>query len=364
LNYEAAVKEKDLLKLILSIRQQRYMLVVDESYYVKNPDARRSEAVAEIRELCDRAVVLCGTPAPNSARDIVHQVNIADQGVTFDHVTLPEDEEEARTTIAKALGSTIYLRRLKREVNPSLPQKQFERVGVDLQPIQQTLYDEARDNLILQVRQVDEIQFARHLASFLAQRMALLQLCSNPGCIDPAYAETPAKHLALDYLLRELIDEGRYKVVIWSYFRYSLQALADRYARYGIARIDGTVNDMEERSEAIQRFQKDAETRIFLGNAAAAGAGITLTAAHHAIYESFSNQAAHYMQSVDRIHRRGQEHEVTIHVLLARNTLEDREFERILNKERLAWDLLGNKYDEPITRERFLAELGAEVAHK
>src|SRR5207248_334210 len=99
-------------------------------------------------------------------------------------------------------------------------------------------------------------------------------------------------------------------------------------------RIDGSVTRIEDRIEAIERFQNDPTVRLFVGNAAAAGAGITLTAAHHAIYESFSNQAAHYMQSVDRIHRRGQEHDVIYHVILARDTIEEHEFERILDKER------------------------------
>ena len=156
----------------------------------------------------------------------------------------------------------------------------------------------------------------------------------------------------------ELVDSQGNKVVVWSFFRHSLQAIADRFKSYGLVRIDGSVTKIEERMEAIKRFQEDPNIRIFLGNAAAAGAGITLTAAHHAIYESFSNQAAHYMQSVDRIHRRGQEHDVTYHVLLSKDTIENREFERLLEKERAGRDLLGDRYEEPITRDRFLADLG------
>jgi SNF2 family DNA or RNA helicase len=63
------------------------------------------------------------------------------------------------------------------------------------------------------------------------------------------------------------------------------------------------------------------------------------------------------MQSVDRIHRRGQTYDVTYHVLLAKNTIEEHEFDRLLDKERASRDLLGDRYREPLTRERFLAEL-------
>src|SRR6185503_9358594 len=171
-------------------------------------------------------------------------------------------------------------------------------------------------------------EFTRNLRSFLAKRAVLLQICSNPSSVDPLYSEKPAKLSALDFLLRELIETRNRKVVIWSFFRRSLQAIAERYRHYGLVRIDGSVPRIEDRLEAIDRFQNDETVRLFLGNAAAAGAGITLTASHHAIYESFSNQAVHYMQSADRIHRRGQTEQVVSHILIARDTIEDYELKR------------------------------------
>ena len=61
---------------------------------------------------------------------------------------------------------------------------------------------------------------------------------------------------------------------------------------------------------------------VFVANPAAAGAGLTLHRARVAIYESLSNQAAHYLQSLDRIHRRGQKREVEYVVMLCDGTLE------------------------------------------
>jgi SNF2 family DNA or RNA helicase len=223
------------------------------------------------------------------------------------------------------------------------------------------MYEEAHNELVIKVRNVDEQTFQRNLASFLARRTALTQICSHPGVLDPSYDEEPAKLRALDQLFRELIENNRLKVVVWSFYRYSLDQIAMRYAQYGLVRVDGSIARFQDRRDAITRFQNDPDIHIFLGNAAAAGAGITLTAAHHAIYESFSNQAVHYMQSVDRIHRRGQTHSVTSHILLASDTIEPLEFDRILSKERVGRDLLGDVYGEPITRERFLAELGASL---
>lgn len=359
--YETAVSEELVLKTVVAAIPARYMLVVDESYFVKNPSTARAQTIASIRPFCERAAVLCGTPAPNSAVDIVNQITIADGGVAFHGRAIAGDRQQVEVEVASALDHTIYLRRLKDEIFPGMPGKMVDRLLLDLAPTQRAIYERARDDLIVAVRGVDDTDFKRHLAGFIARRVALLQICSNPGALDSRYDEEPAKLQALDQLVRDLVERQGKKVVIWSYFQYSLQSILRRFDRLGVVHIDGTVGMIEERTEAIRRFQEDPDVRVFVGNAAAAGAGITLTAAHHAIYESFSNQAAHYMQSVDRIHRRGQQHDVTYHVLLAHDTVEEAEFDRLLDKERAGRRLLGDKYEEPITRERFLAELGAAV---
>lgn len=355
--YETAIQEEKLLSITVNANPLSYMLVIDESYFVKNPETARSLAVTRLRAGCERAVVLCGSPVPNSAVDVVNQIDLADGGVAFGGVTIPKDSDEAYEEIAGVLQNAIYLRRLKEDLFPDIPLKQIEKVYLDLAQRQKEMYERARDKLIIEVRSVDDRQFTQRLSSFLTKRVRLLQICSNPRMLDPLYDEVPAKLSVLDRLLEELVVEQSKKVVIWSYFRVSLDEIVKRYSNYGVVRIDGTVLRIEDRLTAVEKFQKDPRTRIFVGNAAAAGAGITLTAAHHAIYESFSNQAAHYMQSADRIHRRGQAEQVVSHVLIGRDTLEEYEFQRLLRKEQAGKQLLGDKFVEPVTRERLLAEL-------
>jgi SNF2 family DNA or RNA helicase len=96
---------------------------------------------------------------------------------------------------------------------------------------------------------------------------------------------------------------------------------------------------------------------LFIGNPAAAGAGLTLHRARLTIYESLSNQAAHYLQSIDRIHRRGQDRPVEYFVILCDGTLELAEYDRLVGKEAAAQDLLGDVVAAPATRETLLAEL-------
>jgi SNF2 family DNA or RNA helicase len=69
-----------------------------------------------------------------------------------------------------------------------------------------------------------------------------------------------------------------------------------------------------------------------------------------------SNQAAHYLQSLDRIHRRGQARPVEYIVLLCQGSIEEEEYNRLLRKEAAAQHLLGDVVEPPIERAAMLAE--------
>ena len=110
--YDSAVRDRGLIQMVVAAAPMAYMLVVDESYFVKNPKTARAQIVSSIRPFCERAVVLCGTPAPNSPVDIVNQIDIADGGVAFAGRAIPKDPEGAHAEITQALEQTVYLRRL------------------------------------------------------------------------------------------------------------------------------------------------------------------------------------------------------------------------------------------------------------
>lgn len=360
MNYEAVATVSDALVRRLRRNPDRALLVVDESFNVKNPQARRTRDLEAIRDWFGRAWLLCGTPAPNTAHDIVAQISLVDFGQTFAAIQIPKDRAAALPVVKQALDDrAIYLRNLKVDVLPELPAKAFTRVLVPFAPIQNQLYASALGSLIADIEVIDDAQFLRNLTSFLSRRMALLRLASNPAGMFPDYTELPGKLVALDDLIERLVVQSGEKVVIWSCFTKSLEAIVQRYERHGAVRYDGAVSSIDGRREAVRLFQQDPQTRLFVGNPAAAGAGLTLHAARYAIYESLTNQAAHYLQSLDRIHRRGQTRPVEYFVLLGEHSIESHEFDQLVAKEARARDLLGDVVDEPLTRKQFLADLRA-----
>lgn len=357
-NFETAVTHETEIAALLRRHDGRSVLIVDESFFVKNLDAKRTRALRRLREFCRRAYVLCGTPAPNAPHDLVQQFNFVDFGLTFDEVPLPADRDIARPLAQAAISERgLYVRHLKREVLPELPQRTYHTVLVPLEPEQERAYRAALNDLVLDLRATDDRGFDRRIASFLARRSILLQICSHPAAVVQGYAEIPAKLLALDEILRDLIDRRREKVLLWSYYTVSLDAVSERYKHYRPVRYDGTVVDMDVRRQAIRQFQEDDRTMLFLGNPAAAGAGLTLHRARYAVYESMSNQAAHYLQSLDRIHRRGQTRAVEYLILLCDRTIEVPEYKRLIRKELAAHQLLGDPHESRLTRETMLREM-------
>lgn len=355
-NYESVVSMADTLRLLA--RRTRAVLAVDEAFFVKNPDATRTRAVKALREWCGRCFVLCGTPAPNSPHDLVTQFDLVDFGRTFAGVRLDVERDIAAAQVKAVLDHRgFFVRNLKRDVLRHLPQRAFSEVTVRLAPQQQAAYDAALRDLVLDLRATSDEQFHRQMTNFLERRAALLRICSDPGPLVPGYDETPAKLTALDSLLGDIIEKTGEKVVVWSFYRAALDRIATRFARYGLARIDGSVTDVTERRDAVRRFQEDDETMVFLGNPAAAGAGLTLHRARIAVYESLSNQAAHFLQSLDRIHRRGQTREVQYVTLLADGTIEHAEYQGLLEKADRQADLLGDADTPRITRSLLLHEL-------
>lgn len=356
-NFETVVLMEAEICALLKKFDGRCMLVVDESFFAKNLDAKRTQSIRRLREYCNKAFVLCGTPAPNSAEDLIQQFNIVDFGYTFKDFAIPKEKDLASKLIQKIIEERgPFVRHLKTDVLPGLPAKQFRTITVQMAPEQQELYKKFKEDLRSELEAIDDVTFEKNKLSYLAKRSCLLQICSNPASIQKSYTEIPGKIHKIDEILDDLIIKQGEKVILWSFFTATISALYERYKRFNPVRYDGTITETSLRREAVRRFRDDKETMLFIGNPAAAGAGLNLQSARFAIYESMSNQAAHYLQSLDRIHRRGQTKEVEYFILLCNGTLEFAEYNRLISKEQSAQTLLGDKNNN-WTRSKVLSDL-------
>ena len=104
---------------------------------------------------------------------------------------------------------------------------------------------------------------------------------------------------------------GHKKVIFWSCFVQNVELIALRLKDIGAEYIHGGVdagdeNDQDTREGKIKRFHDDPSCMVLVANPAACSEGISLhRVCQYAIYLDRSFNAAHYLQSEDRIHRLG-----------------------------------------------------------
>ncbi len=335
------------------------MLVIDESFVVKNEEAQASQAVLEIRNNCEFALVLCGTPAPNRPEDIVHQFNIADRGATLGLYRTTEDAHRNLEELSLRIGEDgAFLRRLKKDVLSELPEKSFRFHQLQMSPSHRAEYDNARLSFRAQLLAHGTGAIKKGFQSILNRRAELIKLCAYPDETAVPH-QLNQKFAELDLIVKEVcIDRGE-KLLIWSSYINSLEQIESRIHTLGlsVSRIDGSVPS-EERTEIVRCFQEEKSPQVIVANPSAAGAGLTLHAASHAVYMSYPSQAAHFLQSIDRIHRRGQRATETVfHLLVFDKTIEEKEVSRLFRKETTQADLLGDVYSLPRTVEDFITEI-------
>jgi SNF2 family DNA or RNA helicase len=162
--------------------------------------------------------------------------------------------------------------------------------------------------------------------------------------------ETPCKFQAVTRLVAKLCDGGN-KVIVWSSFVHNLTMLRKLLSAYNPVVVYGGVpyssSDEEEvtREQLITKFKVDHECRLLIANPAACAESISLhTVCHKAVYLDRTFNCAHYMQSLDRIHRIGLEpsQKTEYFLVVARNTIDeaiqDRLKQKMLNMEHVLED--------------------------
>jgi SNF2 family DNA or RNA helicase len=89
---------------------------------------------------------------------------------------------------------------------------------------------------------------------------------------------------------------------------------------------------LEQRAQAAQDFQTRNDVQVIVLNIASAGFGITLTAARACAFLQLPWTPGDLIQAADRVHRIGQQDNVTVYNLVAEGTVEEDIGELIMSK--------------------------------
>lgn len=333
-----------------------HVAVVDEAQAIKNPDAKQTRIVKQLKAAV--RIALTGTPIENRLGDLWSIFDFINPGLLgsskqfSSYVKLLADRPHNPYGPLRELVRPYILRRMKtdKSIIADLPDKIEVKAFCPLSPRQAALYQQAVDDLADRLEDADGM---KRRGIVLALLMRLKQICNHPSqwLGDNSWAEEDSGKLARLRDIAEEIAARQEKALIFTQFREAAAPLAaflgSVFGRPGLV-LHGETG-VRQRKELVRRFQDDESVPFFLLTVKAGGAGLNLTAAAHVIhFDRWWNPAVEN-QATDRAFRIGQTKNVLVHKFVCRGTVEDRIDQMIESKQQLAGDFLSGGADVMLT---------------
>ncbi|PHJ20662.1 hypothetical protein CSUI_005495 [Cystoisospora suis] len=337
------------------IPEETRMVVVicDESHYLKNRQAKRTQVLCPLLRNAKRAILLSGTPALNKPVELYQQIDallpdlcsyheFADRYSVkvWNHFTRRFEHEghQHAEELHVLLKKTIMIRRLKQQVHTELPPKIRSRVPVqipvkELKEIRDKMEELSADGSAYKRDGADDDEdFLNGSAGspLITELFTLTGLAKRQGVSE-----------YLSYLFQgdpdlKLIVFGHHRAVLDHVEEHLKTKEKKRYVR-----IDGSTSQ-DKRESLVKEFQTSRECQVAILSITACGHGLNLTAAGTVVFAELYWVPGQMIQAEDRSHRIGNEFGcVQIHYLIAEGTLDETVFRTLQRK----WGVMTSTLD-------------------
>lgn len=394
ISYASVVSLKEELGYYL--RYNKVMIVLDEAHKAKNSSGGvTAKAVLGLAKYGSARVVLTGTPAPNGYEDLYNMFKFIwpNKNVIGFEVNQLRDisarNDESRTQRLVNNISPYFIRIRKSDLNIP-PATVNPPILVSMGEYQQRIYDFIEKKYVQAIIEDGPVDLSSKFKAALTQArmMRLMQAASDPTMLrtpldmviqddeapaeayqaiddsdvlksitDYEHLETPAKFVAVKELVEKIISKGG-KVVIWATFVHTILGLKEYLTKSGIAcqELYGAIpvekdaesstqeDEIITREHIVQEFQSPScPYKVIIANPFAVAESISLhKACHNAIYMERSFNAAHFVQSKDRIHRYGLKEgtETNYYYILSKDSIDETIDVRLSEKERRMTEIM------------------------
>lgn len=319
------------------------MIAVDEAHLMRNPQSHQGKNLIKLQNIKYK-IAMTGTLLVNSPLDsysILKWLGIEKSNfTTFKkyycnfggfggyQITGFKHLDVLRESIQKNM-----LRRLKKDVL-DLPEKTETIEYVEMSNNQWKIYDDIRNEIL------DNIDLITLSPNPLTELLRLRQCTGWTGLLSSEIRES-TKMDRLVQLVEDITSNG-HKVIVYSNWTSTTDVIREKLKNYNPAFITGQLGTVE-RQEQKDMFQNDKSCKVCVGTIGAMSTGLTLTAANYAIFYDLPWHKAAYDQASDRIHRIGQNDNVTIIKLICKDTIDERIQEIIYNKGAISDMLVDGK---------------------
>ncbi|XP_077050527.1 chromodomain-helicase-DNA-binding protein 2 isoform X9 [Siphateles boraxobius] len=337
--YEILLKDKGVLGNI-----NWAFLGVDEAHRLKNDDSLLYKTLIDFRS--NHRLLITGTPLQNSLKELWSLLHFLMPDKFESWEDFEDEHGKGRDNGYQSLHKVLepfLLRRVKKDVEKSLPAKVEQILRVDMSAQQKQFY-----KWILTRNFKALSKGTRGSSSGFLNIVMELKKCCNHGFLikQPEDGENDkvqehlqclvrgsGKLVLLDKLLTRLRERGN-RVLIFSQMVRMLDILADYLAmkRYPFQRLDGSIKG-EIRKQALDHFNAEgSEDFCFLLSTRAGGLGINLASADTVVIFDSDWNPQNDLQAQARAHRIGQKKQVNIYRLVTKGTVEEDIIERAKKK--------------------------------
>lgn len=324
-------------------------IIIDEAHRLKNKNAKIITVLNQL--VCKRILLLTGTPIQNNMSELWSLLHFIEP---FRFSDLEEFERQfgnlANMDQLEKLKQTLkpfLLRRMKEDVESSIPPLQETIIDIELTKLQKivykTIYEKNKGTLqkglgLQYVSQMNNLEMQLRKCCnhpFLLQDIKenLVEDCKTMDKYHDKLLATSGKMILVDKMIQKYRKENK-KILIFSQFTEMLNVI-EEYLTYHIIpyeKIDGSTK-AKDRQVSIDRFnRKAAEFGVFLLSTKAGGIGINLTSAKIVIIYDSDWNPQNDVQAIARAHRIGQTEEVKVFRLISKKTYEVEMFERASKK--------------------------------
>lgn len=350
-NYDILAKLSNALKAT-----EWDLLISDESHYLKNPRAQRTQAVLGDRNTspipAKRRVFLTGTPILNRPIELFPLLQLLDPSGLGKSVTSfgkrycagvqsqygwdfsgasNLDELQAR------LRSTVMVRRLKADVLSDLPAKRRQVIefsvngGAEAVLAEQKAYAAHQDRLAQLKADVEAAKLGDNEEDY-RKAISALSAGYEVSFEEMASIRHEVALAKIPYIVEHVTDalDGG-PVILFAHHKDVVSALKNQFPDAVVLTGD---TPLVERQAAVDAFQ-NGQTNLFIGTIKAAGVGLTLTRSAHVIFAELDWVPGNISQAEDRAHRIGQTNSVLIQHLVLEGSLDAQMAKTLIEKQEI-----------------------------
>ena len=330
------------------------VLIMDEVQRLKNWKTQISMAARKVHS--DYAVILSGTPLENRLEELYSVMEFADNYCLGPYwqfkdncIVMDEGGKVIGYKNLNQVGETArqrLIRRTKKQVALQMPKRQDQNLFVPMTKEQRSLHDAYKEEVAKLVLKWRRMHFLSEKdRQRLLQFLSMMRMACDSTYILDQKTRCDTKVAETVNILQSIFDNGDEKVVIFSQWERMTRLIAYELDKMGIGYeyLHGGVPSAKRR-DLIVNFTDDPDSRVFLSTDAGS-TGLNLQAGSVMINLDLPWNPAVLEQRIARIYRLGQERNVQVINLVAKDTIEEQMLDKLRFKTAMFEGVLDNGED-------------------